>query len=95
MPKSGAKFKIWLERNTFKASFYHAKIFKSTARPFHAKSHNNKKWLLPLPFEFSPTICPNEKCVCEQFFERELALLVALQGESSWKGCWGDIKTRR
>ena len=31
------------------------------------------------------------------FFERELALLVALQGESIWKGCccWGDIKLRR
>ena len=27
-------------------------------------------------------------------FERELALLVALQGESSWKGAWGDIKLR-
>ena len=29
----------------------------------------------------------------EDVFERELALLVALQGESIWKGCsgWGDV----
>ena len=26
-----------------------------------------------------------------KLFERELALLVALQGESSWKGGWGDV----
>ena len=33
-----------------------------------------------------------------QLFERELALLVAFQGESIWKGgggCWGDINLRR
>ena len=31
------------------------------------------------------------------FFEGELALLVALQGASIWKGgwSWGDIKLRR
>ena len=42
-------------------------------------------------------------CTCQMsvnsFFERELALLVALQGESIWKGgcccCWGDINLRR
>ena len=32
--------------------------------------------------------------ICKVLFERELALLVALQGESSWKGCWGDIELR-
>ena len=34
----------------------------------------------------------------ECIFERQLALLVALQGESIWKGgggCWGDINLRR
>ena len=34
-----------------------------------------------------------------EIFEHELALLVALQGESIWKGgcccSWGDIKLRR
>ena len=29
MPKSGAKFRIWLERNTFRAGFYLAKIFNN------------------------------------------------------------------
>ena len=31
------------------------------------------------------------KEVITYIFERELALLVALQGESSWKGGWGGV----
>ena len=54
MQWSGRKFKIWLKRNAFKASFYPAKIFTSDQKFMHhvKGGKERKRSSVHLPFTF-------------------------------------------